>query len=177
MPAETVKSEQGVVLAAVLMVLAALSLMAVTGKGDAALQWLQVRNAREYAEAVQLAHTGIGMALAGDRFNIAATQTGRYCRIASRCVEWTIRHVETTPVPAGLDKRPEPRRALHFEVSAEGRAGTRARAPIVVGFVLITSGATDDPLPKAIEICAKEDSCPHDSAGPPIRRYWREEAS
>ena len=88
MPAETVKSEQGVVLAAVLMVLAALSLMAVTGKGDAALQWLQVRNAREYAEAVQLAHTGIGMALAGDRFNIAATQTGRYCRIASRCVEW-----------------------------------------------------------------------------------------
>ena len=177
MPAETVKSEQGVVLAAVLMVLAALSLMAVTGKGDAALQWLQVRNAREYAEAVQLAHTGIGMALAGDRFNIAATQTGRYCRIASRCVEWTIRHVETTPVPAGLDKRPEPRRALHFEVSAEGRAGTRARAPIVVGFVLITSGETDDPLPKAIEICAKEDSCPHDSAGPPIRRYWREEAS
>ena len=177
MPAETVKSEQGVVLAAVLMVLAALSLMAVTGKGDAALQWLQVRNAREYAEAVQLAHTGIGMALAGDRFNIAAAQTGRYCRIASRCVEWAVRHVETTPVPAGLDKRPEPRRALHFEVSAEGRAGTRARAPIVVGFVLITSGAMDDPLPGAIEVCAKEDSCPHDSAGPPIRRYWREEAS
>ena len=177
MPAEAARSEQGVVLAAVLMVLAALSLMAVTGKGDAALQWLQVRNSREYAEAVQLAHTGIGMALAGDRFNIASAQTGRYCRIASRCVEWTVRHVETTTAPAGLDERPEPQRALHFEVSAEGRAGTRARAPIVVGFVLITSGATDDPLPETIEICAMEDSCPDGTAGPPIRRYWREEAT
>ena len=177
MSVEAAKSERGVVLAAVLMVLAALSLMAVTGKGDAALQWLQVRNSREYAEAVQLAHTGIGMALADDRFNIAAAQSGRYCRIASRCVEWTVTHVETTPVPAGLDKRPEHQRALHFEISAEGRAGNRARAPIVVGFVLITSGAMDDPLPGAIEICAKEDRCPDGTAGPPIRRYWREEAT
>ena len=177
MPTEATSSEQGVVLAAVLMVLAALSLMAVTGKGDAALQWLQVRNSRDYAEAVQLARTGIGMALASHSFNIAAAQTGRYCRNASRCVEWTIRHVETTPAPAGLDEGPEPRRALHFEVSADGRAGTRARAPVVLGFLLIASAAADDPLPETIEICAKEDGCPDDTAGPPIRRYWREEAT
>ena len=67
MRARTESSESGVVLAVVLMVLAALSLLAVAGSGDVALQWLQVRNAREYAEAVRLAETGVGMALSGPR--------------------------------------------------------------------------------------------------------------
>ena len=141
MSAEPMNSERGVVLAVVLMVLAVLSLIAVVGQGDAALHWLQARNSREYSEAVQLTQTGIAMALAADRFDLAAAQDGRYCRIASRCVAWTVSHVETTPVPEGLDKGPGLKRALHFEISAEGSAGPRARAPVVVGFLLIAPGS------------------------------------
>ena len=168
-------SESGVVLAVVLMVLAALSLLAVAGKGDVALQWLQVRNAREYAEAVRLAETGVGMALAAARFRLDAPQSGRYCRIASRCVEWTVRHVETTAVPIGFKEADAPKRALHFEISALGAAGPRARAPVVVGFMLPAHGEPDAELPDEIEICRKDDDCPEDSAEPPIRRYWRED--
>ncbi|MDE0680446.1 MAG: hypothetical protein OXI11_09575 [Gammaproteobacteria bacterium] len=175
MRARAESSESGVVLAVVLMVLAALSLLAVAGKGDVALQWLQVRNAREYAEAIRLAETGVGMALSAERFRLDAPRSGRYCRIASRCVEWTVRHVETTAVPAGFEKAETPKRALHFEIGALGTAGPRARAPVVVGFMLLARGEADAELPDEIEICRKEDDCPEDSAEPPVRRYWREE--
>ena len=175
MRAEVEGSESGVVLAVVLMVLAALSLLAVAGKGDVALQWLQVRNAREYAEAVRLADTGVGMALSAGRFRLDAPRSGRYCRIASRCVEWTVRHVETTALPAGFDEAETPKRALHFEIDALGAAGPRARAPVVVGFMLLANGEPDAELPKEIEVCRKEEDCPEDSAKPPVRRYWREE--
>ena len=168
-------AESGVVLAVVLMVLAALSLMAVAGKGDVALQWLQLRNAREYAEAVRLAETGVGMALSAARFRLDAPQSGRYCRIASRCVEWTVRHVETTASPAGFEEAETPKRALHFEIDALGTAGPRARAPVVVGFMLLANGEPDAELPEEIVICRAEDDCPEDSAEPPVRRYWRED--
>ena len=169
------ESERGVVLAVVLMVLAALSLLAVAGKGDVALQWLQVRNAREYGEAVRLAETGVGKALSAARFRLDAPQSGRYCRIASRCVEWTVRHVETTAPPAGLDDADAPKRALHFEISALGTAGPRARAPVVAGFMLLSPGEPDAELPGEIEVCRRDEDCREDSAGPPIRRYWRED--
>ena len=175
MRAEAENSERGVVLAVVLMVLAALSLLAVAGKGDVALQWLQVRNAREYAEAVRLAETGVGMALSAARFRLDAPQSGRYCRIASRCVEWTVRHVETTGLPPGFEQADGPARALHFEISASGTAGPRARAPVVVGFMLLARGEPDADLPAEIEVCREEDACPEDSAKPPVRRYWRED--
>ncbi|MCY3941426.1 MAG: hypothetical protein OXG29_10165 [Gammaproteobacteria bacterium] len=175
MPGRNESSERGVVLAVVLMVLAALSLLAVAGKGDVALQWLQVRNAREYAEAVRLAETGVGMALSAERFRLDAPQSGRYCRIASRCVEWTVRHVETTKPPAGFEETDAPKRALHFEVGALGTAGPRARAPVVVGFMLMARGEPDAELPEEIEVCRKEDDCPEDSAEPPVRRYRRED--
>ena len=169
-------SERGVVLAVVLMVLAALSLLAVAGKGDVALQWLQVRNAREYAEAVRLAETGVGMALSATRFRLDAPHSGRYCRIASRCVEWTVRHAETTAVPSGFEDGDAPMRALHFEISALGTAGPRARAPVVVGFMLLAPGETAAELPEEIEVCRDEEDCPEGSAGPPVRRYRREDA-
>ena len=175
MRAEVEGSESGVVLAVVLMVLAALSLLAVAGKGDVALQWLQVRNAREYAEAVRLAETGVGMALSAERFRLDSPRSSRYCRIALRCVEWTVRHVETTAPPAGFAEADTPKRALHFEISALGTAGPRARAPVVVGFMLLANGEPDADLPEEIEICRQEDDCPEDSAEPPVRRYWRED--
>ena len=162
-------------LAVVLMVLAALSLLAVAGKGDVALQWLQVRNAREYAEAVRLAETGVGMALSAARFRLDAPQSGRYCRISTRCAEWTVRHVETTSVPAGFEESGAPKRALHFEISALGNAGSRARAPVVAGFMLLANGEPDAELPDEIEVCRAENNCPEDSAEPPIRRYLRED--
>lgn len=168
-------SERGVVLAVVLMVLAALSLLAVAGKGDVALQWLQVRNAREYGEAVRLANTGVGMALSAGRFRLDEPQSGRYCRIASRCAEWTVRHLETTAVPAGYNDAEAPKRALHFEISALGAAGPRARAPVVAGFMLLARGEPDAELPEEIEVCRKEEDCPDDAAEPPVRRYWRED--
>lgn len=161
-------------MAVVLMVLAGLSLLAVAGKGDAALQWLQVRNAREYADAVQLAETGIAMALSAREFRLNAPEHGRYCRIASRCVEWTVRHVETTAIPEGMEEQRTPGRALHFEIRAEGRAGPRARAPVVAGFLLLAPGAVDAPLADSIEVCRREQDCPQDTAAPPVRRYWRE---
>ena len=176
MPAERPNSERGVVLAVVLMVLAALSLMAVTGKGDTALQWLQVRNAREHAEAVRLADTGIGRALAAERFRLDAAQNGRYCRIASRCVEWTVRFRETTAVPAGLTDDHEGKRALHFEITSVGTAGRRAKAAVAVGFLLIAPGEPESDLPGVIRVCRGEKDCPDDDAGPPVRRYWREVA-
>lgn len=175
MRARAENSERGVVLAVVLMVLAALSLLAVAGMGDVALQWLQVRNAREYAEAVRLAETGVGMALSATRFRLDAPQSGRHCRIASRCVDWTVRHVETTAVPAGYEDADAPKRALHFEISASGTAGPRARAPVVAGFMLLAHGEPDAELPEEIAVCRKEEDCPEDSAQPPIRRYWRED--
>ena len=175
MRARAENSERGVVLAVVLMVLAALSLLAVAGKGDVTLQWLQIRNAREYAEAVRLAETGVGMALSAARFRLDAPQSGRYCRIASRCVEWTVRHVETTAAPAGFEEADAPKRALHFEISALATAGPRARAPVVAGFMLLAPGEPDAELPEEIEICRKKEDCPEDSAEPPIRRYWRED--
>ncbi|MDE0128683.1 MAG: hypothetical protein OXQ86_03860 [Gammaproteobacteria bacterium] len=168
-------AESGVVLAVVLMVLAALSLLAVAGKGDVALQWLQVRNAREYAEAVRLAETGVGMALSAESFRLDAPQSGRYCRIASRCVEWTVRHVETTAPPAGFEEAETPKRALHFEIGALGTAGPRARAPVVVGFMLLAHGEPDAELPDEVEVCRAEEDCPEDAADPPVRRYWRED--
>ena len=168
-------SESGVVLAVVLMVLAALSLLAIAGKGDVALQWLQVRNAREYGEAVGLAETGVGMALSADRFRLDAPRNGRYCRVASRCVEWTVQHVETTAPPPGFEDEDAPKRALHFEIDALGTAGPRARAPVVAGFMLLAQGEPDADLPEEIEVCRKEDDCPEDSAEPPLRRYWRED--
>lgn len=168
--------ENGVVMAAVLMVLAALSLLAVAGKGDTALQWVQLRNARDYDDAVRLAETGIARALSADRFLPGASQSGRYCRTPSRCVEWSVVHVETTPVPRGLEAGTDPARALHFEVSAEASAGRHARAPVVAGFLLIAPGKPDAPLPDAIRICGGGDDCPQGSARPPIRRYWREAA-
>ena len=168
-------SERGVVLAVVLMVLAGLSLLAAAGQGDAALQWLQVRNAREYAEAVRLAETGVGMALSARRFRLDAPQDGRYCRIASRCVEWSVRFVETTVLPPGLEEPDTPKRALHFEVSSLGTAGPRARAAIVVGFMLSVPSEADAAVPEEIEICGIEGDCPDDAARPPVRRYWRED--
>ncbi len=176
MPASRDNSERGIVMALVLMVLAVLSLLAVAGQGDVALQWLQVRNAREYAEAVALAETGVSRALAADRFRLSGTQTGRYCRIASRCVDWTVRHVETTPVPSGVDKERSPGRALHFEISAVGRAGPRAQAALVVGFLLVAPGLPDAPLTDSIEVCRQDEGCPEETAMPPVRRYWREAA-
>lgn len=175
MRARAENPESGVVLAVVLMVLAALSLMAVAGKGDVALQWLQVRNEREYAEAVRLAETGVAMALSADRFRLDAPRNGRYCRIASRCVAWTVRHVETTAPPDGFEEKDAPKRALHFEISALGTAGPRARAPVVAGFMLLANGEPDAELPEEIEVCRAEDDCPEDSAEPPVRRYWRED--
>lgn len=174
MRARAENSERGVVLAVVLMVLAALSLLAVAGKGDVTLQWLQVRNAREYAEAVRLAETGVGMALSAARFRLDTPQSGRYCRIASRCVEWTVRHVETTAAPAGFEEADAPKRALHFEISALGTAGPRAHAPVVAGFMLLAPDEPDAELREEIEICRGEEDCPEDAAEPPIRRYWRE---
>ena len=174
MHAERRNSERGVVLAVVLMVLAALSLMAVAGKGDAALQWLQVRNAREYDEAVRLAETGIGRALSAERFRLDAAQNGRYCRISSRCVEWAVQHVETTALPAGLTDSEEGWRALHFEVNAVGTAGRRARTGVVVGFLLIAPGEPGSNLPGDIRVCHKVKDCPEDTAKPPVRRFWRE---
>ncbi len=166
--------ESGVVIAAVLMVLAALSLMAAAGKGDTALQWVQVRNARDYADAVRLAETGIARALAAESFRLDSGQSGRYCRTQSRCVEWTVQHVETTLVPPGLERGPDPQRALHFEASVEGRAGNHAFAPVVLGFLLITPGSPHEPPGSAVSVCRNENACPQGSAGPPIRRYWRE---
>lgn len=174
MPADRPNAERGIVLAVVLMMLAALSLLAVAGKGDAALQWLQIRNAREYAAAVRLAETGIGMALSADRFRMNVERNGRYCRIASRCVEWTVRHVETTAMPAGLTESGAGERALHFEINAVGAAGRRARVAVAVGFLLIAPGAPDAELPDEIRICRAGDDCPDDTAQPPVRRYWRE---
>lgn len=174
MRARAESSERGVVLAVVLMVLAAVSLLAVAGKGDVALQWLQVRNASEYAEAVRLAETGVEMALTATRFRLDAPQSGRYCRISSRCVEWTVHHVETTAVPAALEEADTPKRALHFEISALATAGPRARAPVVAGFMLLARGEPDAELPEEIEVCRGEEDCPEDSAEPPVRRYWRE---
>ena len=174
MHAEIEGPESGVVLAVALMVLAALSLLAVAGKGDVTLQWLQVRNAREYAEAVRLAETGVGMALSAESFRLDAPQSGRYCRNASRCVEWTVRHVETTAPPAGIEESDAPKVALHFEIDVLGTAGPRARAPVVVGFMLLAHGDPDGELPQEIEVCRKEDDCPEYSAEPPVRRYWRE---
>lgn len=168
------RSESGIVMAAVLMMLGTLSLMAAAGKGNTALQWVQVRNAGDYADAVRLAETGVARALAAESFRLDSEQSGRYCRTRSRCVEWTVRHVETTPVPPGLEQGPEPQRALHFEVSSEARAGRHARAPAVLGFVLIASGSPDDPPGEAVSVCSDADGCPEGSAGPPIRRYWRE---
>ncbi len=174
MPGKPGHSEQGMILAVVLMVLAALSMLAVAGKGDAALQWLQIRNSREYGDAVQLVETGIARALATDRFDLDRPQSGRYCRIASRCVDWTVRHVETTTLPHGVEAERSPARALHFEISAQGQAGPRAKASAVMGFLLVAPGSVDAPLPDSIEICGGEDDCPEDTAPPPIRRYWRE---
>ncbi len=174
MRADRLRRESGVVMAAVLTMLAALSLLAVAGKGDTALQWAQVRNARDYDEALRLADTGIARALAAGRFSLTGSDSGRYCRIQSRCVEWTVRHVETTPVPQGLEREPEPWRALHFEVVAEAGAGRHARVPVVLGFLVIAPGEPDAPLPAAIRTCNSADDCPQGSAGPPIRRYWRE---
>lgn len=168
------RSERGVALAVVLMVLASLSLLAIAGKGDAALQWLQVRNAREYAEAVRLAETGVARALSADRFPLNSAQNGRYCRIASRCVEWTVQHVEVTPVPTGLHGNLAEERALHFEISAVGTAGRRARAAVTVGFLLIAPGKPDAELPGAIRICRTKKDCADGTAQPPVRRYWRE---
>ncbi len=168
-------SERGVVLAVVLMMLAGLSLLAAAGQGDAALQWLQVRNAREYAEAVRLAETGVGMALSARRFRLDAPQEGRYCRIASRCVEWSVRFAETTALPPGFEEPDTPKRALHFEVRSLGTAGPRARAPVVAGFMLLAPGEPDAALPEEIEICGIEGDCPDDAAQPPVRRYWRED--
>lgn len=168
-------SERGVVLAVVLMVLAGLSLLAAAGQGDAALQWLQVRNAREYAEAVRLAETGVGMALSARRFRLDAPQEGRYCRIASRCVEWSVRFVETTALPPGFAEPDAPKRALHFEVRSLATAGPRARASVVAGFMLLAPGEADAALPEEIETCRSDGDCPDDAAQPPIRRYWREE--
>lgn len=174
MPAEPPNAERGLVLAVVLMMLAALSLLAVAGKGDAALQWLQVRNAREHAAAVRLAETGIGMALSAGRFRVGSAQTGRYCRNASRCVEWTVRHVETTAIPYGLRASGASGRALHFEINAAGTAGRRARAAVAAGFLLIAPGAPDAELPDEIRICGKGEGCPDGTAPPPVPRYWRE---
>ena len=157
------------------MVLAALSLLAVAGQSDVALQWLQVRNAMEYAEAVRLAETGVGMALSADRFRLDAPESGRYCRIASRCVEWTVRHVEKTSVPAGFEETDSQKLALHFEISALGTAGPRASAPVVVGFMLPAYVESDAELPDEVAICRNEDDCPEGSAEPPVRRYWRED--
>ncbi len=168
--------ERGIVMAAVLMMLAALSLMAAAGKGDAALQWAQARNARDYADAARLAETGIARALAAESFRIDAGQTGRYCRTRSRCVEWTVQHVETTLAPPGLGQGADPQRALHFEASAEASAGRHAFAPAVLGFVLIAPGLPDEPPGDSIAVCRDEDECPEGSARPPIRRYWREAA-
>lgn len=176
MPVDAPGAERGVVLAVVLMVLAALSLLAVAGKGDAALQWLQVRNSREHSEAERLAETGIARGLAAARFDLESPGNGRYCRIASRCVDWTVTHVETTPLPSGVRTERTAARALHFEISATAQAGPRARAAVVVGFLLVAPGALEDPLPRRIEICRGEEDCPEDSAPPPIRRYWREAA-
>ena len=167
MRADRLKRENGVVMAAVLMVLAALSLLAVAGKGDTALQWVQLRNARDYDDAVRLADTGIARALSADRFVLGASQNGRYCRSPSRCVEWSVVHVETTAVPPGLEAGPDPARALHFEVSAEASAGRHARAPVVAGFLLIATGEPEAPLPDEIRICDGADDCPQDSARPP----------
>ena len=171
---ERFRSESGVVLAAVLMMLAVLSLMASAGKGDTALQWVQVRNARDHADAVGLAETGLARALAANSFRLDSSRSGRYCRAQWRCVEWSVRHVETTPVPPGLKEGLQPQRALHFEVSAEASAGSHARARAVLGFVLVAPGSPDEPTGAEIAVCGAEDDCPEDSAGPPIRRYWRE---
>lgn len=172
----TENRERGVVLAVVLMVLATLSLLAVAGKGDAALQWLQARNAREYGEAVRLAETGVAMALAAPRFRLDAPQSGRYCRVPSRCVEWTVQHVEITALPEGFVVTDGPKRALHFEVSALGLAGPRARSPVVAGFMLPAPGAVDAEPPEEIEVCREDEDCPREAADPPVRRYWLEDA-
>lgn len=173
---ERLQPESGIVIPAVLMMLAALSIMAAAGKGDAALQWVQVRNAQDYADAAELAETGIARALAADSFRLDSSQSGRYCRIQSRCVEWSVRHVETTAVPPGLEQGTEPRRALHFEVTAEAGAGRRARAAAVLGFVVIAPGSPDAPPADKIVVCRAQDDCPQGIANPPVRRYWREAA-
>ena len=177
MPAERYRRERGIVMAAVLMTLAVLSLLAAAGHGNSALQWAQARNARDYADAVGLAETGIGRVLAASSFRLDASESGRYCRTPARCVEWTVAHVETTPPPAGLGAMQAPARALHFEIEAEARAGRYARAPVVAGFLLIAPGAPSAPLPGAITVCQSDDGeCPEGSAAPPVRRYWREAA-
>ena len=171
---ERLRTESGIAISAVLMILAALSMIAAAGKGDAALQWVQARNARDYADAVGLVETGLSKALATERFRLDSSESGRYCRTQSRCVQWTVRHVETTAVPPGLEQDADPQRALHFEVNAEARAGRHARAAAVLGFVMVASGSPTDPTAHEITVCGDQDGCPQDAAKPPVRRYWRE---
>ncbi len=173
---ERFRPESGIAISAVLMILATLSMMAAAGKGDTALQWAQARNARDYADAAGLAETGIAKALAAESFRLDSSQSGRYCRTQSRCVEWTVRHMETTAVPLGLEQSTGPQRALHFEVNAEAAAGRHARAAAVLGFVVVAPGSPTDPPATEIAVCSDQDDCPQGAAQPPVRRYWREAA-
>ena len=173
---ERLRPESGIAISAVLMILAALSMIAAAGKGDAALQWAQVRNARDYADAAGLAETGMAKALAAQSFRLDSSESGRYCRTQSRCVQWTVRHMETTAVPPGLEQGAGPQRALHFEVSAEAHAGRHARAAAALGFVMVASGSPTDPAANEIVVCGDQDGCPQNAAKPPVRRYWREAA-
>ncbi|WP_446830271.1 hypothetical protein [Candidatus Foliamicus sp.] len=168
--------ESGVVMAAVLMTLATLSLLVATGKGDTALQWAQLRNARDYGMAVRLADTGIARALSTASFSLRAVDSGRYCRTPSRCVDWTVRYVESTPVPEALASGAGPERALHFEVASTAEAGRHASASAVLGFLVLAPGQTNEPLPDEVRVCASSENCPPDASSPPIRRYWREGA-
>ena len=170
------RSEAGVALAIVLVLLAAIALAGTTGLATATLERRMAVNAAEQQRAFDAAEYAIARALASpdlssdwriDRPRVEASSRG------ADEGEWSYRlwyDIETDPyAPAD---REAGLRAHHFVVEAVGRAGRGAVETHLQGFYVLTPAPAPVPLtpPRCAQDCAPGLFGPH-------RTWWLQQGA
>lgn len=188
------RREAGTALLIALCLLAALSILAVTGLDAALLELTMAGNQQERVTAFYAAEAGIEQALAAGAFNTdpdAGTvqfddpsapdplpRPGHGTPIdpcpappgAEDTCEYFVRlESESNPavLPGGASLAPG-RRAYHFVVESVGIAGRGAKVQMLQGFYVVATAGE----PSACTI--DDPGCGIRDADPPVRTYWRQ---
>ena len=185
----------GAVLAVSLIMVAALSLLAMASISDGALELEIAGNDQYQTHAFYAAEAGIAQALAAGEFNTDSAASAEQfdnssspnptprrgsgtqitncenqsLRPADRCEYFVRPDLTTGPTPLpGSDDINTGLAAYHFVIESFGVAGRGAHAELAQGFYIVLADGASTP-------CVTETvNCGASQVGAPVRTYWRQ---
>jgi hypothetical protein len=185
----------GAVLVVALIMVAALSLLAIASTSNGALELEIAGNDQYQTQAFYAAEAGIEQAIASGGFSAASAVSAeqfdnpnspnptprrgsgtqiKNCRNqslspADRCEYFVRPDLATGPTPLpGSDGINSGLAAYHFVIESFGVAGRGAQAQLAQGFYVVVADGASPPC------IAETGSCDASQVGAPVRTYWRQ---